>query len=85
MTYRFRGHSMADPEFYRTKEEVQQWRARDPIVLFEQQLRDWGLIDDAAIKRLQDEVEAVVNEAERFAEESPAPDPSTLYDNVYKE
>ena len=85
VTYRFRGHSMADPEFYRTKEEVQQWRARDPIKLFERQLRDWGLIDDAGIKRLEDEVENVVNEAERFAEESPAPDVSTLYDNVYKE
>jgi len=85
VTYRFRGHSMADPEFYRTKEEVQQWRARDPIPLFERQLRDWGLIDDGSIKRLEDEVEGVVNEAERFGEESPAPDVSTLYDNVYKE
>jgi len=85
VTYRFRGHSMADPEFYRTKEEVQQWRARDPIPLFERRLRDWGLIDDTGIKRREDEVETVVNEAERFAEESPAPDVSTLYDNVYKE
>jgi len=85
VTYRFRGHSMADPEFYRTKEEVQQWRARDPIPLFERRLRDWRLIDDAGIKRLEDEVEGVVNEAERFAEESPAPDVSTLYDNVYEE
>jgi pyruvate dehydrogenase E1 component alpha subunit len=84
VTYRFRGHSMADPEFYRTKEEVQHWRARDPILLFERKLRDWGLIDDAGIKRLEDEVENVVNEAERFAEESPAPDVSTLYDDVYK-
>ena len=85
VTYRFRGHSMADPEFYRTKEEVQQWRTRDPIPLFERQLRDWDLIDDAGIKRFEDEIEGVVNEAERFAEESPAPDVSTLYDNVYKE
>jgi pyruvate dehydrogenase E1 component alpha subunit len=85
VTYRFRGHSMADPEFYRTKEEVQQWRARDPITLFERQLRDWGLIDDAGIKRLEDEIEGVINEAQRFAEESPAPDVSTLYDNVYEE
>jgi pyruvate dehydrogenase E1 component alpha subunit len=85
VTYRFRGHSMADPEFYRTKEEVQQWRARDPIPSFEGQLRDWGLIDDAGVKKLADEVEGVVSEAERFAEESPAPDVSTLYDNVYKE
>jgi pyruvate dehydrogenase E1 component alpha subunit len=85
VTYRFRGHSMADPEFYRTKEEVQQWRQRDPIALFERQLRQWNMIDDEGIKRLEDEVEAVVNEAERFAEESPAPDVSSLYDNVYEE
>ena len=48
---------MADPEFYRTKEEVQRWHARDPIPLFERQLRDWGLIDDAGVQKLEDEVE----------------------------
>ena len=85
LTYRFRGHSMADPEFYRTKEEVQEWRGRDPIQRFERQLRDWGMADDAMIKRLEDEVENVVNDAVRFAEESPAPDVSTLFDDVYKE
>ncbi len=85
VTYRFRGHSMADPEFYRTKEEVAQWRVRDPIVLFEQRLREWGVIDDEAIKRMQEEIEAEVNEAVRFAEQSPSPDLSTLYENVYKE
>ncbi len=85
VTYRFRGHSMADPEFYRTKEEVQQWRARDPIGLFERQLQQWGIIDDERIKRLESEVEETVNEAERFAEESPVPDVSSLYDNVYEE
>jgi pyruvate dehydrogenase E1 component alpha subunit len=85
LTYRFRGHSMADPEFYRTKEDVQKWRQRDPIVLFESQLRQWGIADDPTIKRLQDEVESDVDEAERFAEESPHPDVSTLNDQVYKE
>jgi pyruvate dehydrogenase E1 component alpha subunit len=85
MTYRFRGHSMADPEFYRTKEEVQQWRARDPIVLFQRELRGRGLLDDAGVKQIEDDVEQTVSGAERFAEESPAPDVSSLYDDVYKE
>jgi pyruvate dehydrogenase E1 component subunit alpha len=85
VTYRFRGHSMADPEFYRSKEEVQKWHQRDPIPLFDRQLRDWGYLDDDAVKKLEGEVENAVSEAERFAEGSSAPDVSTLYDNVYKE
>jgi len=85
MTYRFRGHSMADPEFYREKEEVQKWRERDPISLFQRRLRDWGLLDDERQKQLADEIERVVADAQRFAEESPDPPVSELYDNLYKE
>ena len=85
MTYRFRGHSMADPEFYRGKEEVQKWRERDPISLFQRRLRDWGLLDDERQKQLADEIERVVADAQRFAEESPDPPVSELYDNLYKE
>ena len=43
LTYRFRGHSAADPEVYRTKEEVQQWRKRDPIVIFAERLKEAGM------------------------------------------
>jgi pyruvate dehydrogenase E1 component alpha subunit len=85
ITFRFRGHSMADPELYRKKEEVQQWRGLDPIIKLRQQLTSDGMIDDAAFEALQQEIEHVVNESVRFAEESPKPPPEALYSNVYFE
>jgi len=85
ITYRFRGHSMADPEFYRDKEELQQWRSLDPIVTFRQKLEADGVIDEAMLQALQAEIEEVVNEATHFAEESPKPPPEALYQHVYEE
>ncbi len=83
--YRFRGHSMADPEFYRDKDEVKYWRNLDPIEQFRRRMAAAGEIDDAAFERLQAEADAIADEAASFAEESPAPDRSTLTDFVYKE
>jgi pyruvate dehydrogenase E1 component alpha subunit len=85
ITYRFRGHSMADPEFYRSKEEVQRWRDLDPITVLRKKLEQDGTIDAAAFEALQREVEQVVDESVRFAEESPLPPPEALYSNVYYE
>jgi pyruvate dehydrogenase E1 component alpha subunit len=85
ITYRFRGHSMADPEFYRDKGEAKQWRALDPTVTFRQKLIADGVLHEAAAAALQDEIENVVNEATRFADESPKPPPETLYRDVYHE
>jgi len=70
-TYRFRAHSMADPDLYRTKQEIEQWRKRDPIVLFESKLRESGLLTDSDIARIESEISAEVDEAVRFAEASP--------------
>jgi len=83
VTYRFRGHSMADPEQYRSKEEVAHWRERDPIPAFGDQLVHEGIIDEA--QRAQIDTEAVqrVDDAVAFAEASPFPAPETLYDDVY--
>jgi pyruvate dehydrogenase E1 component alpha subunit len=83
--YRFRGHSMADPEFYRAKDEIQQWRDLDPITVFRQRLEREGALDEATFQALQAAVEEAVNEAARFAEESAAPPPEALYQHVYKE
>jgi pyruvate dehydrogenase E1 component alpha subunit len=73
-TYRYRAHSMSDPELYRSKEEVAQWRGRDPISLFDACLRGRGLLDDAALKALETdvarEVEWAVSEAEKGAWEA---------------
>jgi pyruvate dehydrogenase E1 component alpha subunit len=76
---------MADPEFYRRKEETERWKALDPIVTFSEKLKQDGVVDDSTLQALQTDVEAVVNEATRFAEESPHPSPEALYRDLYRE
>jgi pyruvate dehydrogenase E1 component alpha subunit len=83
VTYRFRGHSMADPEDYRTKEEVAQWRERDPIPAFGDLLEREGLLIPEQRELIDSEATQRVDEAVEFAERSPFPDPDTLYDDVY--
>ena len=82
-TYRFRGHSMADPAYYRTREEEKLWRTtRDPIALFEEKLKAAGMMRDDDIKATNDRVDAEVEECVRFAEESPEPPEDELYTDV---
>ncbi len=83
VTYRFRGHSMADPEQYRSKEEVARWRERDPIPSFGRLLVEQGVIDEAGLQRIDDEAVAAVDAAVEFAEASPFPAPESLYDDIY--
>jgi pyruvate dehydrogenase E1 component alpha subunit len=83
VTYRFRGHSMADPEEYRTKEEVAQWRERDPIPRFGDLLEREGLLDAAARETIEREASEHVERAVEFAESSPFPAPESLYEDVY--
>ena len=83
VTYRFRGHSMADPEQYRSKEEVAHWRERDPIPAFGERLVREGAIDEDELKRIDEQAVARVDAAVEFAEASPFPAPETLYDDVY--
>ena len=86
-TYRFMGHSMSDPihGHYRTKEEVEEQRKRDPIAVWGEQLKATKLIDEAGIKALDEEVQAEVADALKFADESPDPDTSELWSDVYAE
>lgn len=77
-TYRFRGHSMADPELYRSKEEVEAMKARDPLELFATRI---GVTPEER-DRIGLQVEALVEQAAQFAEESPWPDESDLWANV---
>jgi pyruvate dehydrogenase E1 component alpha subunit len=82
-TYRFRGHSAADPEVYRTKEEVEEWRKKDPIAVFRNRLVDEGVIDDEELDRMRDRIEERVMQAVEFADNSPEPPLESLYDHLY--
>jgi TPP-dependent pyruvate/acetoin dehydrogenase alpha subunit len=70
-TYRFRGHSLADPELYRPKEEVEAWKQHDPIANFERALRQAHALDDAALKGLEASVKDEVDRAVAYAEAAP--------------
>ena len=85
-TYRHRGHSKSDRNRYRTKEEIEDWMAnRDPITLFETELRDFGFIDDQGIEAISDAVAKEIADGIEFAKASPAPEIATLEDYVYTE
>jgi pyruvate dehydrogenase E1 component alpha subunit len=85
MTYRYRGHSMADPELYRVKSEIEKYRMRDAIDLLRARMTDAGILDDAGFEQITERVEAEVAAAVAFAEASPEPALSTLYDHLTKE
>jgi TPP-dependent pyruvate/acetoin dehydrogenase alpha subunit len=82
-TYRWYGHSEIDPAKYRIKEEVEAWKKRDPVKAFERKLRDKGLLDDAAVAQTTREINAEIDEAVEFAEQSPYADASELADHVW--
>src|ERR1700691_4290272 len=83
VTYRFRGHSMADPEDYRSKEEVAEWRERDPIPAFSELLEREGTLTTEQLGQIERDAMHRVDAAVEFAERSPFPDPDMLYEDVY--
>jgi pyruvate dehydrogenase E1 component subunit alpha len=83
VTYRYRGHSMADPEEYRTKDEVEEWRRHDPIVTFRARLTERDVLSDEDAEKLDEEAVRTVDEAVEFADNSPFPDVDSLYDDIY--
>ena len=84
-TYRFRGHSMRDPAaaLYRTREEVDEWKKSDPIVLLWDRMSSDGIISDAEYKEMDKEISQVIEEAVRFAEASPEPPIEELLTDIY--
>ena len=82
-TYRFRGHSMADPEEYRTKEQVEEWRKKDPIEQFARRLVDAGVLEDDDVEKMDSEVVEVIDGSVQFADESEFPAPESLYEHIY--
>jgi hypothetical protein len=83
ITYRFRGHSMADPEEYRTKEQVEEWRQRDPIATFGKRLVEEEVLTEDDLEELDQAAIDTIDEAVQFADDSPHPEPESLYDNIY--
>jgi pyruvate dehydrogenase E1 component alpha subunit len=82
-TYRYRGHSAADPEVYREKEEVEEWQRRDPIETFAARLVDEDVLSDKDVEALREDAERTVLEAVEFADASPEPSLDSLYDHLY--
>jgi len=83
LTYRFRGHSMADPGKYRSAAEVELWKARDPIPAFGKRLVQEGIATQGELDAVREKCVAEVREAVMFAEESPWPEDSAVYEDIY--
>jgi len=86
-TYRFRGHSMRDPAgaVYRTKEEVEREKLRDPILLFRDRVLKPGVLSEDDVKKIEKDVNDLVDEAVAFADASPEPPASELFTDIFKE
>ena len=82
-TYRYMGHSMSDPGNYRTRAEIEKHQERDPIKLFINALKTNGVISDHDLAQIEAQVKAEVEQSIQFAEESPLPNESELYTDVY--
>jgi pyruvate dehydrogenase E1 component alpha subunit len=82
-TYRYRGHFEGDPMVYRPKEEFEAWLAKDPIPRFEKSLREMKVLTEAKLADLREEIEARIEAAVKFAEDSPWPEPAEIMEDVY--
>ncbi len=82
-TYRYRGHYEGDPMVYRTKEEMAEWRQRDPISTFRQRLLEAGVAAEAELDAIEAAVQAELDEAVEFAANSPQPQPESALEGVY--
>ena len=82
-TYRFMGHSMSDPGNYRTRAEIEKYQERDPLKLFSTSLLEEKILDNKTLEEIDKSVREEVEDSLRFAEESPLPDPSELYTDIY--
>jgi TPP-dependent pyruvate/acetoin dehydrogenase alpha subunit len=81
--YRFVGHSRSDPANYRSKEEVEEWKKRDPITVTRAKLIESGVMSAAAVVKLENQVKVEIDEAVSEADKSPVPAPEECLDDVY--
>lgn len=85
VTYRWRGHFEGDPQPYRTQEEVEEWKTRDPLINARRRLREAGLLDDEGEEAIRTEVKGQVQAAVDFAEAAPAPAPESALEDVFSD
>lgn len=83
MTYRLRGHSAADPQMYRTRDEINAHRSGDPIAQLKQKLIEQGKLDEKTAKKIERETEKYMEEVVQYAEESPAPELEEAWKDIY--
>ena len=84
-TYRFRGHSMSDAMKYRTKEELEMARKHDPLVVYETRLMERGILRDGEVEEMETDLRHLIDEAVKFADASPHPEPGAIFEDVYSE
>jgi pyruvate dehydrogenase E1 component alpha subunit len=82
-TYRYKGHSAADPEVYREREEVEEWQEKDPIEQFAKRCREADVLGEREVQQAREAAEEAVKAAVKFAEESPEPALDTMYEGLY--
>jgi pyruvate dehydrogenase E1 component alpha subunit len=82
-TYRYRGHSVSDPAKYRTKAELNDYKAKDPILLLEERMLKEKIASKKTIEGIKAQIEEEINDAIKFADESPFPDASALFEDNY--
>jgi pyruvate dehydrogenase E1 component subunit alpha len=82
-TYRYRGHSAADPEVYREREEVEEWQQKDPIETFARRCVEAGVLGEREVQQVRDKADEEVEAAVEFAESSPEPPLDTMYESLY--
>jgi pyruvate dehydrogenase E1 component alpha subunit len=82
-TYRYKGHSVSDPQKYRTKDEVEEYKDQDPITKVTKTILDNNFATEADLKAIDDKINLIVEASVKFAEESPWPDDSEVYKDVY--
>jgi len=83
MTYRWKGHSKSDQELYRTKEEIEAWKRKDPIKMFRELLVSEGTLDEEEFASIEEEASRTIAAALEFAKSSPEPDADTILEGVY--
>ena len=82
-TYRYKGHSMSDPGKYRTKQELEEYKQQDPIVMMKIDMQEANMLTDEEYSRLDAQVKQIVQESVEFAEASPEPGLETIYEDIF--